>query len=107
MKFKINQANSSFANFWVHNGFLTVDGEKMSKSLKNFITVRELLDKGVKGEVIRYLLLNTHYRKPLDWTDKGVSDAAEAINTAGRDCATASRPKPAVRSRQPATMSGL
>ena len=77
---------SHFARYWIHNGFLTVNGEKMSKSLGNFITVRELLDKGVKGEVIRYLLLNTHYRKPLDWTDKGVSDAAEAVNYLYRAC---------------------
>ncbi|MFO1242683.1 MAG: cysteine--tRNA ligase [Rickettsiales bacterium] len=66
---------SRFAKMWVHNGFLTVHGEKMSKSLGNFITVRDLLDKGVHGEVIRFALLSTHYRKPLDWTDKLVEEA--------------------------------
>lgn len=69
-----------FARYWVHNGFLTVNGEKMSKSLGNFITVRDLLDKGVKGEVIRFALLSTHYRKPLDWTDKLLEDAQKNLN---------------------------
>ncbi|MGB1539987.1 MAG: cysteine--tRNA ligase, partial [Rickettsiales bacterium] len=53
---------SSFARYWVHNGFLTVNGEKMSKSLGNFFTVRDLLDQGVDGEAIRWALLSTHYR---------------------------------------------
>jgi cysteinyl-tRNA synthetase len=67
--------NSQFANVWVHNGFLTVGGEKMSKSLGNFTTVKELLDKGIKGEVIRFALLSTKYSEPLDWNDKLVHDA--------------------------------
>lgn len=71
---------SKYTNYWVHNGFLTVDGEKMSKSLGNFVTVKDLLDKGVRGEVIRYALLATHYKKPLDWTDKAVSDAEKALD---------------------------
>lgn len=71
---------SEFARYWVHNGFLSVNGEKMSKSLGNFVTVKDLLDKGVKGEVIRYALLATHYKKPLDWTDKAVSDAEKSLN---------------------------
>lgn len=69
-----------FARHWVHNGFLTVNGEKMSKSLGNFITVRELLEQKVKGEVIRYVLLATHYRKPLDWNDKALSDAQKNLD---------------------------
>ena len=71
---------SNYANLWIHNGFLTVDGEKMSKSLKNFITVRDLLDKGVSGVVIRYLLLSTHYRKPFDFNQKAVDDAQKSID---------------------------
>ncbi len=71
---------SHFAKYWVHNGFLTVDGEKMSKSLGNFITVRELLDSGVKGEVIRYVLLSTKYNEPLDWSEKRVADAKKALD---------------------------
>jgi cysteinyl-tRNA synthetase len=67
----------TFANIWMHNGFLQVEGEKMSKSLGNFFTVRDLLDRGVPGEVIRFVLLSTHYRQPLDWTQAKV-DQAEA-----------------------------
>lgn len=70
---------SSYANYWVHNGFLTVNGEKMSKSLKNFITVRDLLDQGVPGVVIRYLLLSSHYRKPLDFNSKALEDAKNSL----------------------------
>ncbi len=66
---------SSFAKTWVHNGFLTVNGEKMSKSLGNFTTVKDVLDKGVRGEVIRFALLSAHYRSPLDWNDKLLHDA--------------------------------
>ena len=61
---------SSFAKTWVHNGFVTVEGEKMSKSIGNFTTVHDLIDKGVKGEVIRFALLSSHYRAPLDWSEK-------------------------------------
>lgn len=70
---------SHFARFWIHNGFLTVDGEKMSKSLKNFITVRDLLNQGVSGVVIRFLLLSTHYRKPFDFNQKALDDAQKTI----------------------------
>ena len=72
-------AGSHFARFWIHNGFLTVNGEKMSKSLKNFITVRDLLDQGISGVVIRYLLLSTHYRKPFDFNQKALDDASKSI----------------------------
>jgi cysteinyl-tRNA synthetase len=71
---------SRYANFWIHNGFLTVNGEKMSKSLGNFITVRDLLDKGINGEVIRWALLSTHYRGPLDWSDKLLSDSKKQLD---------------------------
>ena len=72
-------AQSHFAKYWIHNGFLTVDGEKMSKSLKNFITVRDLLDKKIPGVVIRYLLLSSHYHKPLDFNQKAPDDAQKLI----------------------------
>jgi cysteinyl-tRNA synthetase len=71
--------NSHYAHYWIHNGFLTVEGEKMSKSLKNFITVRDLLDQGIQGVVIRYLLTSTHYRKPFDFTQKSLDDATKTI----------------------------
>jgi cysteinyl-tRNA synthetase len=68
-----------FANFWVHNGFLSVDSTKMSKSLGNFVTVHELLENGVPGEVIRLALLSTHYRDPLDWTEEKLRQAEQAV----------------------------
>src|SRR5210317_2465277 len=64
-----------FANFWLHNEMLQVEGKKMSKSLGNFFTVRDLLDQGVPGEVIRMVMLGTHYRKPMDWTEKKRAEA--------------------------------
>jgi cysteinyl-tRNA synthetase len=57
-----------FAKVWMHNEMLQVEGRKMSKSLGNFFTVRDLLDQGVPGEVIRFVMLSTHYSKPMDWT---------------------------------------
>ena len=57
-----------FARVWMHNEMLLVEGKKMSKSLGNFFTVRDLLDQGIPGEVIRYVMLMTHYSKPMDWT---------------------------------------
>ncbi|MEM1432347.1 MAG: cysteine--tRNA ligase [Pseudomonadota bacterium] len=60
--------DGGFARIWMHNEMLQVEGKKMSKSLGNFFTVRDLLDKGVPGEVIRLVMLGTHYRKPMDWT---------------------------------------
>ena len=72
---------SEYARMWLHNGFLTVNGEKMSKSTGNFTTVRELLDKGIDGEVIRLALLTSHYRKPLDWTDKLLSDSKKIVDS--------------------------
>ncbi len=69
----------AFANIWMHNGFVNVEGEKMSKSLGNFFTVRDLLDRGVPGEVIRFVLLSTHYRQPMDWTDTKVEQAARQL----------------------------
>jgi len=71
---------SSYAKYWVHNGFLTVNGEKMSKSLGNFTTVTELLDKGISGEVIRLALLSSHYRKPLDFNDKLIEDSKKTLD---------------------------
>jgi cysteinyl-tRNA synthetase len=70
----------SFARYWLHNAMLLVEGKKMSKSLGNFFTVRDLLDKGVPGEVIRYVMLSTHYRKPMDWTEEKVREAVQMLD---------------------------
>ena len=68
-----------FASVWMHNEMLLVEGKKMSKSLGNFFTVRDLLDQGVPGEVIRYVFLMTHYRKPMDWTEKKRQEARKTL----------------------------
>ncbi|SEL07272.1 cysteinyl-tRNA synthetase [Roseivivax marinus] len=60
--------HGDFANVWLHNEMLQVEGKKMSKSLGNFFTVRDLLDEGIPGEVVRLVLMSAHYRKPMDWT---------------------------------------
>ncbi len=78
------------ANYWMHNGFLQVEGEKMSKSLGNFVTVHELLETenfgGRKwpGEVLRLAMLRTHYRQPIDFTVKALEEAENIIEDWGR-----------------------
>ena len=67
------------AQFWMHNEMVQVEGKKMSKSLGNFFTVRDLLEQGVPGEVIRFVLLSTHYRKPMDWTEEKVREARQEV----------------------------
>jgi cysteinyl-tRNA synthetase len=68
-----------FVDYWCHNGFLTVDGAKMSKSLGNFRTVRDILARR-KAEAVRLHLLMTHYRQPLDWTDAGTEEAERILD---------------------------
>jgi len=68
------------ANYWMHNGFLQVEGEKMSKSLGNFVTINELL-KEWPGEILRFQMLMTHYRQPIDWTKKQTEGAAVALDS--------------------------
>ncbi len=73
------------ANVWMHNGFLQVEGEKMSKSLGNFVTINELLATEVfggrkwPGEVLRLAMLKTHYRQPIDWTVKALEEAEKTL----------------------------
>ncbi len=67
------------AQIWLHNEMLLVEGKKMSKSLGNFFTVRDLLDQGVPGEVIRFVFLSTHYSKPMDWTEKKREEAEKTL----------------------------
>ena len=71
--------SGGFANFWLHNEMLQVDGKKMSKSLGNFFTVRDLIDKGFPGEVIRFVFLSTHSRKPMDWTELKANQADSTL----------------------------
>ncbi len=74
-----------FARCWMHNGFVTINEEKMSKSLGNFFTIREILDKSpwerpVTAEALRYLLLGTHYRSPIDFSDDGLRSAKAGLD---------------------------
>ena len=75
------------ANYWMHNGFLQVEGEKMSKSLGNFVTIRELLNSDTfggwrwPGPVLRLAMLSTHYRQPIDWTVRRLEEAAVALDS--------------------------
>ncbi|MGR3511867.1 MAG: cysteine--tRNA ligase [Paracoccaceae bacterium] len=78
-------AGHAFANVWMHNEMLQVEGKKMSKSLGNFFTVRDLLEGNwsggwkVPGEVIRFVFLSTHYRKPMDWTEAKAREAEATL----------------------------
>jgi len=81
---EIAQSRSAFghalmAKYWMHNGFVNVSGEKMSKSLGNFFTVHELLDQ-YPGEAIRLLLMSSHYRQPLDFTHDGLQQAKATLD---------------------------
>jgi len=67
------------ANFWMHNGFLQVEGEKMSKSLGNFVTIHDLL-RDWPGEVIRFAMLQTHYRQPINWTLSGLRESQKNLD---------------------------
>src|SRR6188768_2154008 len=74
-----------FARYWIHNGFVQINKEKMSKSLGNFFTIREIFEKSKwpepeMGEMLRYFLLGTHYRSPLDFSDKSIEEAKNALN---------------------------
>ena len=75
-----------FARYWVHNGFVTVDKEKMSKSLGNFFTIREIFEKSqysesVTAECLRYLFLSTHYRSDLSFSDKAIEESKAALDS--------------------------
>ena len=70
--------NSKFANYWLHNGPLRVDDKKMSKSLGNFFTLKEVLKKH-KAEVVRYFLIASHYRSPINYTEQGLQQSAKAL----------------------------
>jgi cysteinyl-tRNA synthetase len=71
-------SGKQFARYWLHNGTLNINGEKMSKSLGNFITAREVLDKR-PGRAVRYYLLSTQYRHPLNYTEEGMDQAVQAM----------------------------
>lgn len=72
------KTGKKFVNYWMHNGFVNVSGEKMSKSLGNFKTVHEMLDV-VSPTVLRFFLATTHYRRPVNFTDEAVQDAENNV----------------------------
>jgi cysteinyl-tRNA synthetase len=71
-------AGEKFVNYWMHNGFVRVDEEKMSKSLGNFFTVREVLAR-YDAEVVRFFILRAHYRSPLNYSDAHLDDAKQGL----------------------------
>ena len=78
--------DNKFVKYWIHNGLVTIEGSKMSKSLSNFTTLRDLLDRGVSPAVIRYFFLTTHYRKPLDFNYKAIDTAQKNIDKINSFC---------------------
>jgi cysteinyl-tRNA synthetase len=68
------------ARYWVHNGFVDMGNEKMSKSLGNIVTVGELLEQGHRGEVLRLALLSAHYRQPLSWTNELIAQSKTVLD---------------------------
>ncbi len=76
---KCESSTNHFAKYWIHNGFVTVNDEKMSKSLGNFITVHDLLKSGITQNALRYFYLSTHYKKPLNFSEKGIRDAEKVM----------------------------
>lgn len=71
----------TFVNYWMHNGFVRVDNEKMSKSLGNFFTIREVIEKtGYDPEVLRFFILRAHYRSPLNYSDQHLRDAKQSLD---------------------------
>ena len=85
---------SVMANFWMHNGFLQVEGEKMCKSLGNFVTIREVLADW-PGDVVRLAMLSSHYRQPINWTVKGLEEAEKALASFFDAASAEAEPRPA------------
>jgi len=88
---------AKFVNYWMHNGFVRVDEQKMSKSLGNFFTIREVLER-YPAEAIRYFVLSSHYRSPLNYTEQNLDQAKASVArlyTALRDAAPGAGPDPA------------
>jgi len=71
--------NDKFANYWIHNGFVTFDKEKMSKSIGNIVTIKSLSEK-INGQIVRLALLSSHYKQPLDWNEKLIDESKNTLN---------------------------
>ena len=70
---------NKLSKYWLHNGFLTVNGEKMSKSLRNIISIQDIIKQGISGNALRYFYLTTHFKKPLDYNLKTILDSQKSI----------------------------
>ena len=73
-------AGKKFARYWIHHGLLTINGQKMSKSLGNFITVKDFLEKYKNADLLKLLFLSTHYSHPVDYTDEKIQEAKQALD---------------------------
>jgi cysteinyl-tRNA synthetase len=82
------------ANVWMHNGFLQVEGDKMSKSLGNFVIIRDVL-KDWPGDVVRLAMLSSHYRQPINWTVRGLEEAEKALSSFYDMASGEAEPRPA------------
>ena len=71
--------NEKFANYWLHNGFVTFDKEKMSKSIGNIVSINKL-QQNVNGQVVRLALLSSHYKQPLDWNEKLIQESQSTLD---------------------------
>lgn len=71
---------AAFSRYWMHNGFLTVNGEKMSKSLGNFTLTHDVIARGIAGEAIRHAFLSAHYRQPLDWSEETLARSQKTLD---------------------------
>ncbi|MFZ5523791.1 MAG: cysteine--tRNA ligase [Pseudomonadota bacterium] len=89
----------TFVNYWMHNGFVNVDKEKMSKSLGNFFTIRKVLE-NYKAEVVRFFILRAHYRSPLNYSDVHLDDAKQSLNGLYTALKSLTPPAPLVRGEQ-------
>jgi len=91
---------SKMANYWMHNGFLQVEGKKMSKSEGNFVTIHDLLEtkkfggRKWEGQELRFAMLKTHYRQPIDWTQQSLEEAARTLDGWKKNVADVAPGKP-------------
>ena len=76
---RCSNKTDNFANYWVHNGFVTFDKEKMSKSIGNIVTIHKLRE-NINGQVVRLALLSSHYKQPLDWNEKLIIESQNTLN---------------------------
>jgi cysteinyl-tRNA synthetase len=95
-------SGQQFVKYWLHNGFVNINAEKMSKSLGNFFTIKEVLEK-YDSEVLRFFLLSSHYRSPIDFSDQNLTEAEAGISRIYQALAGIDEARAAVAAKKPAT----